>query len=442
MITDAYLTSDNSCATDFDPNTEITFTVPRSSHPLAIDDVHTLDQTESRSIRPLVRGTNDSDPNGLVLSIKTLNGVLVTGAEQTIAVPNGVLTIDDENKIRIKSDNSFTGLIQFPYEIINTDRYEDDGVVFVTVDPLPNQPTTPTAVDDFYAMGQGTALEVKPLSKGIDDNDPNNLSLVITAIDGITITAAGQMIPVADGEVEVLNAEATEFGFTPNSSFYGTTTFEYTITSLIEDTATATVTVIVDPLSESPADPTATDDAYTINQGTSFEIKPLTKGEDDSDPNDLELSIVSINSIALTGVVQTITVSNGQLDIDANGVITITPTPSFADGVIIFPYTITNTVGLTDSGIENITVNAVNVNAGAPTATDDSYTMDQGETLAIRPLTKAVNDSDPANLDLTIFSIAGEEVTYNALPQTIAVNVAGNVVGTVSVQSDEILFTP
>ena len=441
-LTATYLTADNSCNTDIDPDSVITFTVPRSRHPLAIDDVHTLAQTKSRSMRPLERGVNDSDPNGLPIRIKTINGEAVVGGVQTILVPNGAILIDDLDIMRFKSDNSFTGLIQFPYEIINTDDYEDDGVVFVTVDPLPNQPTMPTAVNDMYAMGQGTSLEVKPLSRGIDDSDPNNLELIVTSIDGVVVTGNGQTIAVTDGVIEVLDALLSEFNFTPNSSFSGSTSFTYIITNLVDDTATASVTIVVDPLSESPADPTATDDVYTMNQGTTINITPLTKGEDDSDPNDLDLSIVSINSELLTGGVQSITVTNGQVDIDINGEITFTPDVLFTDGTVMFPYIITNTINLTDSAIETITVNPVNLNAGAPTAVDDSYTMDQGETITIRPLTKGVNDSDPEDLDLSIFSIAGEEVDYNSLPQNINVELAGNVIGVVTIAIDEITFTP
>jgi surface protein len=442
-ITGAYLTSDNGCATDYDPDREISFTVPRSRHPLAIDDVHTLNQTKSRSIRPLKRGTDDSDPNGLDLRVKTINGIAVLGGVQSIPVPNGVLTIDDEDNMWFKSDNSFTGLTQFPYEVINTDRYEDDGVVFVDVIPLPKQPTDPTAVDDFYSMQQGTTIEVKPLTKGVDDNDPNDLDLFITAIDGTPITGVGQIIAVTDGSVEVLNAEATEFAFTPDSSFSGTTTFDYTITSLIEDTDTATITLIVDPLPQGLTAPIATDDAYMMDQGTTIDLKPLTKSTDDSDPNDLELTIVSINSVALTGGVQSIAVPNGQVDIDVNDDITFTPDVAFTNGVIMFPYTIRNTINLTDSALQNIAVNAVTVSNGAPTATDDNYITDQGEERRIRPLTKGVNDSDPNNNDLFVYSIAGEEIDYDNLPQTIAIVIATTTVGSVTFEDEnDITFTP
>jgi hypothetical protein len=66
----------------------------------------------------------------------------------------------------------------------------------------------------------------------------------------------------------------------------------------------------------------------------------------------------------------------------------------------------------------------------APTATDDSYTMNQGTSLVLTPLTKGVNDSDTNDSDLHIFSING--VTLLVLNgndiQTIEIGTVGGVV--------------
>jgi hypothetical protein len=185
-----------------------------------------------------------------------------------------------------------------------------------------------------------------------------------------------------------------------------------------------------------------------MDQGESLSIRPLTKAVNDSDPGNLDLTVFSIagEEVDYTALPQTIDVdvagnSVGTLTIASADNIVFTPSAG-TTGTITFPYVIKNTIAESATANQIIEVNGVS-SSGGPTATDDYYTMDQGESLSIRPLTKAVNDSDPGNLDLTIFSIAGEEVDYTALPQTIDVDLAGNSVGTVTIASaDDIVFTP
>ena len=455
-MTAVYLTANNDCITDLDPDHVITFTVPRSRHPFAVDDVFTLDQTESRELTPLERGSNDSDPNNLSLSIKTLNHTPITGGEQTIAILNGLITIDNENKIWFKPDDSFTGLIQFPYEIINTDRYQDDGVIFVTVDPLSNQSTIPTAVNDSYSMDQGTTLFLIPLTKGINDSDPNGLVLTISKINEDPLLGGAQTIEI--GTVgDVFIDAAGVIRFTPDAAYFGTVIFSYEITNTNGYTHMGLQTITIDAVAgdeegESESGPTAVNDVYSMDEDTSLILRPLFKGINDSDANDSDLSIVSINGSALV-VGTPIEVQDvgmfvvGNVSIDVAGVITFTPVPNYF-GTVTFPYVISNENGQEDEGTQTIIIDDVAEDQdggdpeSGPTAVDDVYSMDEDTSLILRPLFKGINDSDANNSALHIFSIDGHTLD-NSPSQVFDVYTDVNELeGNVSIVGGVITFTP
>ena len=88
---------------------------------------------------------------------------------------------------------------------------------------------------------------------------------------------------------------------------------------------------------ETNAAPVAVDETVTGAFETPTTITPLAN---DSDPGGDPLSIIEINGVTLTpGTAQTITVSNGTVEVAANGTITVIPDADFS-GDIDVPYTI------------------------------------------------------------------------------------------------------
>jgi hypothetical protein len=121
-------------------------------------------------------------------------------------------------------------------------------------------------------------------------------------------------------------------------------------------------------------------------------------------------------------------------------------------GTVVFPYVIKNTNGDSATADQIIEVTPVagggsgsgsGSGSGAPIAVDDAYTTDKDEAVIIYPLTRGINDSAPSGDPLTITHIAGQQVTYNALPQTIFVSQGGATVGSILiVNANNIEFTP
>ena len=416
-----------------------------------------MDQGESILIEPLYKGTNDSDPSGLALSIQSINGELISGGVQVIPTPNSTVAIALNGAITFTPVSTFDGTITFQYTITNTNSDTDSGQVTIEVNPLAGGGSgSPTAVDDSYTMDQGETIEIRPLYKRINDSDPNDLELRIFSIAGEEVdnNSLPQTIdvqPASDLLGVVRIATDGKITFTPEVGQSGTITFPYMIKNTNGQSDTANQIIEVNAVAGGGSGaPTAVDDRYTMDQGETIEIRPLNKRTNDSDPNNLELRVFSIageevdnNSLPQTINVQPASDLLGVVRIATDGKITFTPEVG-QSGTITFPYMIKNTNEESDTANQIIEVNAVaGGGSGAPTAVDDSYTMDQGESIEIRPLKKDVNDSDPNDLELRIFSIAGEEVTYNVLPQTINVQPAADLLGIVRIATDgKITFTP
>ena len=143
-------------------------------------------------------------------------------------------------------------------------------------------------------------------------------------------------------------------------------------------------------------------DNYTVAEDGSVVLTPLNG---DSDIDGDTLSISSINgTVLILGTAQSIAVDNGVVTTDTNGVITFTPNTNF-NGSVSFPYTISDGKGGSATATETITVTAVNDD---PIAVNDSYTVNEDESIALNPLK---GDSDIDGDTLSITSINGTVLT-------------------------------
>ena len=120
-----------------------TVVVPNAP-PVAVDETVTTQPDTPVVIDPLA---NDSDPNDDPLMITEIAGVTITpGVAQTIAVPNGTVTIAADGTITVTPDAGFSGAIDVPYTIMDEDGETDTAVHTVEVPPEPDQaPASPDA---------------------------------------------------------------------------------------------------------------------------------------------------------------------------------------------------------------------------------------------------------------------------------------------------------
>lgn len=142
--------------------------------------------------------------------------------------------------------------------------------------------------------------------------------------------------------------------------------------------------------------PVAVDDTYTIQEDTSIDTS-ADVGVDSVLSNDTDADVGDILTSAVLS-----DVSNGTLVLSLNGDFTYMPDQDYS-GSDSFTYTVSDGNGGSDTGQVIITINEVN---DPPTATDDSYTLQQGDFL---PNGTNVLDNDddiesPSVLTVTDFS--------------------------------------
>ena len=122
---------------------------PVNPGPDAVDQTVVTAPDTPVDIDPLA---NDNDPDTDPLTIIEINGIALTpGVAQTIAVPNGTVTVAADGTITVTTDTGFAGDISVPYTIEDQDGATDSAVHTVTVgnaapevmdpDPTPGTPS-------------------------------------------------------------------------------------------------------------------------------------------------------------------------------------------------------------------------------------------------------------------------------------------------------------
>ncbi len=215
----------------------------------------------------------------------------------------------------------------------------------------------PVAIDDTANTDTNTKVGIDVLQ---NDSDPNGDPVSIAGFDETT-PGGGTVVQQGDRLV-----------YTPEATFKGTDTFDYTITDGIA-TDTATVTVAV-----ANGAPSADDDTAATDTNTNVGIDVL---QNDTDPNDDTLTPVIADQP-----------TNGAAEVNDDGTITYTPADGFK-GVDSFTYRATD--GDLTSNLATVTITVANA---APVANDDTASTDTNTNVGIDVLQ---NDTDPNDDTLT-----------------------------------------
>ncbi|MFD0916458.1 Ig-like domain-containing protein, partial [Pseudahrensia aquimaris] len=276
-------------------------------------------------------------------------------------------------------EDGFTGDATFDYTVEDEDGLTDTGSVTVAVSD-----NTVDAIDDDIGTRQDTPVTIPVLD---NDVDPDGDTFEVTDFDTTTANG-GTVTQNADGELV----------YTPAPGFSGSDTFEYTITDAKGNTDTATVSVHVDE---------NTTNAVNDERETDFDT-PITIDVlgNDNDPEGDTFEVSDFDATSANG---------GTITENADGTLTYTPAAGF-EGTDTFEYTITDSMGATDTATVTVTVGESEL---PPVAEDDQAALDApGGSVTIDVL---ANDDDPdgnnANLTVTDFDATtpnGGTVTQNA----------------------------
>jgi Big-like domain-containing protein/surface protein with Ig-like domain/putative Ig domain-containing protein/VCBS repeat protein/uncharacterized protein DUF11 len=302
--------------------------------------------------QPIARDDSYSTAQDTAVTIADADGVLrndSAGAGGSLAAilvsnaSNGLLLFTAGGGFYYLPDTGFAGNDTFAYQP------RENGVIVgnvatVTISVVPpNWP--PVAVDDAYATNEGQALNV---------NAPNGVLANDTDADGNPLTAA--LVAGPSSGTLALSPNGS-FGFTPAPGFAGPVAFTYQADDSTARSNTATVTITVNGA------PVAQPDSYTTSEDAPLAVAAPGVLGNDSDPEGAPLTAQVVGNV-----------SNGVLQLSANGSFGFTPAANF-NGTTTFTYRAGD--GATQSGPTTVTiaVSAVNdppfaTNAPTTTATE------------------------------------------------------------------------
>ncbi|NVJ90387.1 MAG: tandem-95 repeat protein, partial [Methylocystaceae bacterium] len=261
------------------------------------------------------------------------------------------------------------------------------------------------ATDDAIDATEDTALV-------LDDLLLANDAKVDGSKDGLVIT--GFKVP-ADGGTITVNRDGQHV-YTPKADFSGPVVLTYYIsngqTGANERTASANVTLTIDPVNDNPI--TVTDYATTPNESA-----PVTIGLLQNDVNVDAGDTLTVTAVDFTGAKGTVTILDGGV----GGRVTYTPVQSeFAalgageTETVSFTYTVTDSGGLSATGTAYITITGTN---DLPTVSNTTVTMDEG----------AAHTFSAAEFEAGYSDVEGDSLTHiqiTQLPSKTVTDAAGN----------------
>lgn len=242
----------------------------------------------------------------------------------------------------------------------------------------------PVAVDDVATTARDTAVAIAVLA---NDSDPDG--------DALTVLSATQ-----PGNGSVVVGAGGVITYTPAAGFTGSDAFGYTIADPDGLTATATVTVTVQPPANLP--PVANPDSAVTRTGEPVQIDVLAN---DSDPDGDPLAVAAVGQPG-----------NGTAVLGGDGRITYTSLPGFT-GTDTFSYTVED--GRGGSAVGQVTVLVNPAGNRPPLARPDFVDVLKGGRVDIDVL---ANDSDPDGDPLTV-----TQVSYSNNWALVTINANGTV---------------
>ncbi|MES2704935.1 MAG: Ig-like domain-containing protein, partial [Bacteroidota bacterium] len=231
----------------------ITINVSANVSPQGADTTRTIIEDGSYTFLSADFGFTDSDIDQTLNAVRIdslpisgalfLNGLAITTTGRTITVAD----INAGNLTFVPAANANGS----PYSNFTFSVQDSLGAF----DPVPNTFTlnvtpvndNPTATADSFTVAEDSGASVL--------NVLGNDSFAPDSGETLTVTSVTQP---ANGTVSLVGGVVS---FTPNSNFFGSTSFDYTISDGNGGTATASASVTVTPVNDNP---TATADSFTV----------------------------------------------------------------------------------------------------------------------------------------------------------------------------------
>ena len=280
---------------------------------------------------------NDTDPE-----IASLNNTYPVSIVTQPA--NGTATVDGSGNVVYTPNAGFTGTDVITYQVCEPPPACGSSLCATATITVTVQNRVPTATPDSKTILSCFSNTIDLLS---NDTDPENGTLTVTNLSGLTPGTAGTLVNNNDGTVT----------YTPSAGFLGVFTFTYTVTDngvTPEVSAAATVTITVfNPPNTAPI---PVNDIENTNMD---QVLYASVRDNDSDPEDQPLTMPTITVAPLHGTA-VVNPFNGQIEYTPNPGYygTDVLTYSICDILVTNPATCSQAPGLCATATLSITVDA------------------------------------------------------------------------------------
>lgn len=229
---------------------------PVNDPPVAVNDAFTVREDTVITFPPSVILSNDSDPDGDVLTGHPIGNL-----------QHGSYVLNPDGTYTYRPAPDFNGVDSIYYQVCDPYNACDTGLIKITVLPVDDPPI---AVPDFYSVPEDSSITVAGPGVLVNDHDVDDANLVARVV---TLPKHGVISLDAGGG----------FTYTPARYFHGNDTLTYQVCDPSGECNTALVVITVIPLNNPPV---AVNDSYSGTEDQALTI-PGASGVkvNDSDPD-------------------------------------------------------------------------------------------------------------------------------------------------------------
>ncbi len=396
---------------------------------------------------------NDTDPNGLTLSISGVSNP-----------SNGTVSYDaNAQTVTFTPTAGYTGSASFDYSITDGQSSGASANVSLTVSP----PAPVANNDSGFVVSENNSITIAVSTLLANDTDPNGLSLIFNGVSN----------PV-NGAVSY-DANAQTVTFTPTTGYAGPASFDYSITDADGGVATANVALAVNnPSTESLFSLSSTPTTLTVNDPNSVELGVKFTADANGEITGLRFykgpgntgthvaDLWSADGTLLASATFTNETASGWQQVDFSSPVAVTAGATYtasyhtsgdysvdagyftsdvvsgdltapATGNGVYSYGAGSVFPTSTYNGSNYWVDVVYTKTLQPVVAnnDSGFVVGENSSITIAASTLLANDTDPNGLTLSITGVSNASngaVSYDAATQTVTFTPTANYAGTAS----------